>query len=878
MPTTSAAQPTGAATADDLAQVLLEVSLTGIILFRPLYAAPGGPIQDLAYEHLNPAAQQMLRLPERPTDTFLTLYPGAQETGIFAFYAAAFASGQTERYQSNYQYDGLDGYFCLVARRHGELLVVSFTDTNDQPRSAVEEALRQSQAREQQALAEAQRRRAELERVFAQSPIAIGLLRGPELITEMANAGMAQIWGRPVEQVLGRPHFEALPDLAGQGFEEVIATVLATGQPYVQPEQLITVTHTQQPYQRYLNVSYHPEQDANGQPTGILVYASDVTEQVLARQQVQQLNQALAANNEELAAINEELTASNEEYLYVNTALAEAQQQLRQLNADLESRVQQRTQELQASHRASAALQAELLAAAQRQVQVRESFYQVFEQTPAAVSLLRGPTYRFEYVNPVYQQVFAGRQLVGHDFAEALPDAAAQGYLALLDDVYHTGETFLGAEVPFVSEQPDTPTHTVYFNFTYQAYRENGEIVGISTFALDVTEQVLARQQREAQQAELQRLFAQAPMAIIVLRGPTFIIEQVNERAEAIWGRTAAQVLGRPHFEAVPDAVGQGFEELLTGVLASGEPVVLHEVPVKLNRAHAGLSAVGYYSIIFKPLRDEHQRVNRIVVMWTESTDQVMARQQVQHLNEALAATNQELHESNTRLTRTNADLSTFVYTASHDLKAPITNIEGLILALRATLPAAVQQDELVAHLLELLDTTAHRFVTTISQLTDLSRLQRAYEEPAESLALAPVIDGVLADLAPAIAEADAAIQVQVPAELRVSFAPASLRSIVYNLLSNAVKYRDPQRPAQVWVQAEQQPQGLVFTVRDNGLGLTASQQQRLFHVFQRLHTHVEGSGVGLYMIKRLIENAGATIAVTSTIDVGTTFTVIFPA
>jgi signal transduction histidine kinase len=367
-------------------------------------------------------------------------------------------------------------------------------------------------------------------------------------------------------------------------------------------------------------------------------------------------------------------------------------------------------------------------------------------------------------------------------------------------------------------------------------------------------------------------------MAIIVLHGPTFIIEQVNERAEAIWGRTAAQVLGRPHFEAVPDAVGQGFEEMLNGVLASGEPVVLHEVPVKLNRAHEGLPDTGYYSIIFKPLRDEHQRVTRIVVMWTESTDQVLARQQVQDLNEKLAATNAELHESNTLLKRANTDLSTFVYTASHDLKAPITNIEGLVLALRSALPAAVQQDELVTHLLDLLDTTAHRFVNTISQLTDLSRLQRAYEEPAELLALAPVVDGVLADLAPVIAEAGVAVQVQVPTEVRISFAPASLRSIVYNLLSNAVKYRNSQRPAQVWVQVEQQPQGVVFTVRDNGLGLTNSQQQRLFHLFQRLHTHVEGSGVGLYMIKRLIENAGATIVVTSTVDVGTTFTVTFPA
>jgi len=99
----------------------------------------------------------------------------------------------------------------------------------------------------------------------------------------------------------------------------------------------------------------------------------------------------------------------------------------------------------------------------------------------------------------------------------------------------------------------------------------------------------------------------------------------------------------------------------------------------------------------------------------------------------------------------------------------------------------------------------------------------------------------------------------------------------VYNLLSNALKYRDPARPAQVWLQTEQLPQGVVLTVRDTGLGLTESQQQRLFQVFQRLHTHVEGSGVGLYMIKRLIENAGATIAVTSIPGVGTTFTVTFP-
>jgi len=183
-----------------------------------------------------------------------------------------------------------------------------------------------------------------------------------------------------------------------------------------------------------------------------------------------------------------------------------------------------------------------------------------------------------------------------------------------------------------------------------------------------------------------------------------------------------------------------------------------------------------------------------------------------------------------------------------------------------------------VARLLDMLTTTVNRFLTTIHQLTDLSRLQQRYNEPPELLALAPVVADVLADLAPAIAAAAAQVHLAIPPGLRASFAPASLRSVVYNLLSNAVKYHSPDRPAEVWLQAEQQANKVVLTVRDNGLGLTQSQQGRLFGVFQRMHTHVEGTGVGLYMIKRLIDNAGASITVTSTPNVGSTFTVIFPA
>jgi len=858
-----ASQPTDPSAAAELAQTLLEVSLTGFIVFRPVYAAPGGPIHDLAYEHLNPAAQRMLQLPERPAESFLTLYPASQEEGIFAFYCAAFASGQTERHQVNYQHDGLDGFFHLVARRHGEQLVVSFTDTNDQSRSGVEEALRHSQAREQQARAEAEAQRLRLLNLLEQAPALVATYRGPDHVMEFANERSQAALGK--RQVAGRPFREVAPELASQGIFDLLDHVYRTGETYFAHDALVYLEQAGQLTPGYYNFIYQATRDAAGTVDGILNFAYEVTDQVLARQRVQTLN-------EELAATNEELRASNEEYLQANTALSEAQQQLRQLNAELEGRVQQRTQQL--------------AAAAQQLAREREGFFQILEQTPAAICILRGPEHRIAYQNPAHQQIYGDRKLVGRPVVEGLPQVEAQSYSALLDGTYRTGQPQYGYEVPYkVQDAADGPLRRAYFHFTLSAYREADEIVGVSLFAYDVTEQVQLRQQREAQQAELQRLFAQAPMAIVVLRGPTFIIEQANENAEAIWGRTAAEVLGRPHFEALPDAAGQGFEELLTGVLESGEPVVLHEVPIKLERAHTGLPDTGYYTIIFKPLRDEHQRVTRIAVMWTESTDQVLARQQVQGLNEKLAAineelttSNEELNETNRQLTRTNVDLDTFVYTASHDLKAPITNIESIVLALRDTLPAAVQQDELVAHLLELLNQTVTRFQFTISQLTDISRLQLAHTGPAEPVVLSAVVEAVRLDLTPLIRDAEAQLTVEVPSELVVSFSPANLRSVVYNLLSNAVKYRAPDRPLQVVIRAAQLPQAVALTVQDNGLGMSELQQRQLFGLFQRLHTHVDGTGVGLYITKRLVENAGGTISVRSEPDVGSTFTVTFPA
>jgi PAS domain S-box-containing protein len=257
-------------------------------------------------------------------------------------------------------------------------------------------------------------------------------------------------------------------------------------------------------------------------------------------------------------------------------------------------------------------------------------------------------------------------------------------------------------------------------------------------------------------------------------------------------------------------------------------------------------------------------------------TEQVAARQQREQREQETRTMAAEVAAVNRQLLRTNQDLDTFIYTASHDLKQPIANIEGLLDALREHLPTEAQQVPLVPRLLGLMQQDVERFQLTIHQLTHVMRLQQVHEAPAEAVDLAAVVDAVRLDLAPL--PSGAQLTVTVPAGLHIHFSPPNLRSVLYNLLSNALKYRHPDRPAVVHLRAYVADQTAVVEVQDNGLGLDTAQQGQLFGLFQRLHTHVEGTGMGLYIVKRLVENAGGTIAVQSQPGTGTTFTVTFPA
>ncbi len=155
-------------------------------------------------------------------------------------------------------------------------------------------------------------------------------------------------------------------------------------------------------------------------------------------------------------------------------------------------------QDMEAAAETQMALAEQAYQASREAQHQRDTFFDLFQQAPAMICILRGPEHRYEFVNPTYQRVFPGRPLVGLTVAEALPEVIGQGFIDLLDGVYRSGEPVLGNEVPIEFDEADGGRTTKYFNLIYQQFREaDGTVAGVLVFAFEVTELVAARHRLE---------------------------------------------------------------------------------------------------------------------------------------------------------------------------------------------------------------------------------------------------------------------------------------------------------------------------------------------------------------------------------------------
>jgi signal transduction histidine kinase len=177
--------------------------------------------------------------------------------------------------------------------------------------------------------------------------------------------------------------------------------------------------------------------------------------------------------------------------------------------------------------------------------------------------------------------------------------------------------------------------------------------------------------------------------------------------------------------------------------------------------------------------------------------------------------------------------------------------------------------------LLTLVSDSINKLKRTIKDLTEITKVQKEAPAQAECLQFADVLADVKADLQPMITETDAQLNINLKVP-QLSYARKNLRSILYNLLSNAIKYRSLDKTPEVNISTIEEDGHIRLTVADNGLGIRSDQQHKLFNMFKRIHTHVEGSGIGLYIVKRIVENNGGRIELNSEVGQGSAFHVFF--
>jgi signal transduction histidine kinase len=238
------------------------------------------------------------------------------------------------------------------------------------------------------------------------------------------------------------------------------------------------------------------------------------------------------------------------------------------------------------------------------------------------------------------------------------------------------------------------------------------------------------------------------------------------------------------------------------------------------------------------------------------------------------ATYHRELQAANQQLARTNADLDNFVYAASHDLRQPVNNLRGLFEEIRRTATFADATD---AQLLYYMDKALHSLSTTID---DLATVVQEHRQPTaqvpEPVRLADLAAEVLETLRPQVQDTHAIIEQDFSALPEVPGVRSNLRTILLNLVANALKYHYPGRAPHVALSSHLAEGAPVLTVQDNGLGINLEQHgHELFQLFRRFHpAAAEGTGVGLFLVNRLVQAQDGRIEVESKENQGTTFRV----
>ncbi|GGZ19823.1 hypothetical protein GCM10007049_10470 [Echinicola pacifica] len=263
------------------------------------------------------------------------------------------------------------------------------------------------------------------------------------------------------------------------------------------------------------------------------------------------------------------------------------------------------------------------------------------------------------------------------------------------------------------------------------------------------------------------------------------------------------------------------------------------------------------YMKIGVPLRDEDGKVTRALLVTQNITVTKKAQIERERLIRDLSSHNEELQR--------------FAYIVSHNLRAPIVNITSLL--------DLINEDNLAdptnLELIDSLKTSTQILNATLMDLIEVVSIKKQKLLKVENISFHNVVHNIEKSLFRQLQDAKAIINRDFQVE-HINYVYSHLENFLLNFVTNSIKYSHPDRQPILNISTEQVGKNILITFNDNGIGIDLEKYgDRIFGLYQRFHTHVEGKGLGLYLIREQIRSLDGDILVESSVDIGTTFRII---
>ncbi len=473
----------------------------------------------------------------------------------------------------------------------------------------------------------------------------------------------------------------------------------------------------------------------------------------------------------------------------------------------------------------------------------------IFNNSPAGMALWVGPNFVFELVNPAFQAIFPERQLVGRPFLEACPEFIGQQFGELIKKVFETGETFIGREI--LARHPKKPggeNEDVYYDFTYSRVEDaEGKPYGVYNHSIDVSDRVFARRELE-ESLELFRTVAEAIPQMVWAANPNGEVDYVNERWQEFTGLDFKRSIGYGWEEAIhPEDLSRWQKEFIEGV-QNGRTISMER---RIRRADGNYV---WHLTRAVPVRDEGGKVLKFFGTSTNIDEQKRVQR--------------DLAEVNTLRER-------FTNTLTHDLRNPLGSAKmSAQIALRYRDDQA-KRDRMLHRIVESTD----RVEKMIGDFLDVSRIKAGEKFPLN-------IDACnLKEIASKAMEEQSLVHgdhfsLSAFGQFDGYWSCDGLRRVFDNLLTNAVKYGAQNSPIMITLK-ELSPDRVCFQVHNFGNELSPEETAGIFEMYHRVSSAhlsgVKGWGIGLTLVKGIVEAHRGNVYVASGKGQGTTFTIELP-